>query len=125
MQHLTIEIVNCACFNRHCIIRFSLRIEFSNNFAAVHLGILFVLKQTFIFVSAHAVPQLTIMLLLVASSESDTCDGHRGFPGRPGIPGVPGADGKDGPKGEKGDPGEVIALIFYVKILLFESHKSP
>ncbi|KAK2872689.1 hypothetical protein Q8A67_022586 [Cirrhinus molitorella] len=50
--------------------------------------------------------QLTIMLLLVASSESDTCEGYRGFSGRPGIPGVPGTDGKDGTKGEKGDPGE-------------------
>ncbi|XDV38743.1 hypothetical protein PO909_008089 [Leuciscus waleckii] len=62
--------------------------------------------MAFIFMSAHAVLQLTIMLLLVASSESDTCDGHRGFPGRPGIPGVPGTDGKDGGKGEKGDPGD-------------------
>ncbi|XP_039549808.1 complement C1q subcomponent subunit B [Pimephales promelas] len=68
--------------------------------------------MTFIFMSAHAVPQLTIMLLLVASSESDTCDGHRGFPGRPGIPGVPGADGKDGPKGEKGDPGDNAVPMF-------------
>lgn len=65
--------------------------------------------------SAHMVLQLTIMLLLVASSESDICDGNRGFSGRPGIPGVPGTDGKDGAKGEKGDPGIVIALIFYVK----------
>lgn len=58
--------------------------------------------------SAHAVLQLTIMLLLVASSVSDTCAGNRGFPGRPGIPGVPGTDGKDGTKGEKGDQGKVI-----------------
>lgn len=54
--------------------------------------------------------QLTIMLLLVASSESGTCNG------KPGIPGIPGTDGKDGAKGEKGDPGTVIALIlFYSK----------
>lgn len=90
---------------------------------AVHFDFCFVLKQAFIFMSAHAVLQLTIMLLLVASSESDTCDGNRGFPGRPGIPGVPGTDGKDGAKGEKGDPGEVIALLFYVEILLIESQK--
>lgn len=69
---------------------------------------LFVLKQAFIFMTAHVVPQLAIMLLLVASSVSDTCDGYRGFPGRPGIPGVHGTDGKDGTKGEKGDPGKVI-----------------
>ncbi|XP_073681117.1 complement C1q subcomponent subunit B [Garra rufa] len=53
--------------------------------------------------AAHTVVlQLTIILLLVASSEPGTCDG----PGRPGIPGVPGTDGKDGAKGEKGDRGE-------------------
>ncbi|KAF4098569.1 hypothetical protein G5714_020599 [Onychostoma macrolepis] len=63
-------------------------------------------KQAFIFMSAHTVLQLTILLLLVASSESDICDGSRGFSGRPGIPGVPGTDGKDGAKGEMGDPGE-------------------
>ncbi|KAK7131128.1 hypothetical protein R3I94_016307 [Phoxinus phoxinus] len=62
--------------------------------------------MAFIFMSAHAVTQLTIMLLLVASSESDTCDGNMGFPGRPGIPGVPGTDGKDGAKGERGHPGD-------------------
>ncbi|XP_067232283.1 complement C1q subcomponent subunit B isoform X2 [Chanodichthys erythropterus] len=62
--------------------------------------------MAFIFMSAHVVPQLAIMMLLVASSVSDTCDGHKGFPGRPGIPGVPGTDGKDGPKGEKGDRGD-------------------
>ncbi|KAI7795999.1 complement C1q subcomponent subunit B [Triplophysa rosa] len=50
--------------------------------------------------------QFTVLLLLVALSESQTCDGVRGFPGRPGIPGAHGADGKDGPKGEKGDRGE-------------------
>ncbi|XP_067279541.1 complement C1q subcomponent subunit B [Pseudorasbora parva] len=63
-------------------------------------------KMAFIFMSAHVLPQLTILLLLVGSSVSDTCDGNRGFPGRPGIPGVTGSDGKDGPKGEKGDPGD-------------------
>lgn len=72
--------------------------------------------------STRMVLWLTIMLLLVASSESETCDG-RGFPGRPGIPGVPGTDGKDGAKGEKGDKGIVIALIFYVKKTQIESQK--
>ncbi|XP_042566794.1 complement C1q subcomponent subunit B [Cyprinus carpio] len=62
-------------------------------------------KMAFIIMSTRMVLWLTIMLLLVASSESETCDG-RGFPGRPGIPGVPGTDGKDGAKGEKGDKGE-------------------
>nr|AGN71010.1 complement C1q subcomponent subunit B [Ctenopharyngodon idella] len=62
--------------------------------------------MAFIFMTAHVVPQLAIMLLLVTSSMSDTCDGYRGFPGRPGIPGVHGTDGKDGTKGEKGDPGD-------------------
>lgn len=50
--------------------------------------------------------QFSILLLLVALSVSETCDGVRGFPGRPGIPGAHGANGKDGPKGEKGDQGE-------------------
>ncbi|XP_056587428.1 complement C1q subcomponent subunit B [Triplophysa dalaica] len=50
--------------------------------------------------------QFTVLLLLVALSESKTCDGVRGYPGRPGIPGAHGADGRDGPKGEKGDRGE-------------------
>ncbi|XP_052393269.1 complement C1q subcomponent subunit B [Carassius gibelio] len=59
-------------------------------------------KMAFIFMSAHTVLQLSIMLLLVASSESQTC----GRSGRPGIPGIPGTDGKDGSKGEKGDRGE-------------------
>uniref|UniRef100_A0A671RK75 Complement component 1, q subcomponent, B chain n=1 Tax=Sinocyclocheilus anshuiensis TaxID=1608454 RepID=A0A671RK75_9TELE len=58
----------------------------------------------FIFMPAHTVLQFTIIFLLVASSESDTCDGNRGFSGITGIPGVPGTDGKDGAKGEKGDP---------------------
>ncbi|XP_043076697.1 complement C1q subcomponent subunit B [Puntigrus tetrazona] len=68
-------------------------------------------KRTFVFMSAHMMLQLTIMLLLVAFSESEVCDGSRGFSGRPGIPGVPGTDGKDGAKGEKGDPGESAVPI--------------
>lgn len=55
--------------------------------------------------STQAMLQFTVLLLLVALSPSETCDGVRGFPGRPGIPGAHGADGKDGPKGEKGDRG--------------------
>ncbi len=77
------------------------------------------------FMSAHTVLQLTIMLLLVASSESDICDGSRGFSGRPGIPGVPGTDGKDGAKGGRGDPGIVIELIFYVKNCQLKVKNEP
>nr|AJP77482.1 C1qB [Danio rerio] len=65
----------------------------------------------FALMSAHVVPQLAIMLLLVTSSMSETCAGNKGFPGTPGIPGVPGTDGKDGAKGEKGDPGENAVLM--------------
>lgn len=61
--------------------------------------------------STHSVLQLTVLLLLVAFSESQTCDGVRGFPGRPGIPGAHGADGKDGPKGEKGERGMRSIII--------------
>ncbi|KAA0720075.1 Complement C1q subcomponent subunit B [Triplophysa tibetana] len=50
--------------------------------------------------------QFTVLLLLLALSESKTCDDVRGYPGRPGIPGAHGADGRDGPKGVKGDRGE-------------------
>lgn len=55
--------------------------------------------------------QFSILLLLVALSVSQTCDGMRGFPGRPGISGPHGANGNDGPKGEKGDQGEAAAPV--------------
>lgn len=103
------------------------RTELSNEFSLkwhlfLNKDFFFFFKQAFIIMSTRMVLWLTIMLLLVASSESETCDG-RGFPGRPGIPGVPGTDGKDGAKGEKGDKGIVIALIFYVKKTQIESQK--
>lgn len=62
--------------------------------------------MVFILMSTHTMLQFTVLLLLVSLSESETCDGMRGFPGRPGIPGAHGADGKVGPKGEKGNRGE-------------------
>lgn len=61
--------------------------------------------------------QFTVLLLLVALSESKTCDGVRGYPGRPGIPGAHGADGRDGPKGEKGDRG--IGKILHTSMNFF------
>ncbi|TRY99609.1 hypothetical protein DNTS_004810 [Danionella cerebrum] len=67
-----------------------------------------------ICISAHTVILFTALLLLVASSGSDTCTG-RGYFGKPGIPGIPGTDGKDGLKGIKGDPGENATRVIGLK----------
>lgn len=83
----------------------SIREMSSTAFILLLIDVFFIFIQPFVLMSAHVVPQLAIILLLVTSSMSETCAGNKGFPGTPGIPGVPGTDGKDGAKGEKGDPG--------------------